>query len=780
MLLRTLIAALAFVFYSFPVAAQTTYTVTSTADNGSGSLRQALIDANTHPNGGSPDQILFTIAGSGLQTIVPATALPTITDPVVIDGYTQPDASANTLTVGNNAVLLIELNGNGATFPGLTITAGGSTIRGLVIDKFDGNGAGYGLFLETGGGNTVTGNWIGVDPTGTLDHANSRGGIFMMNSSSNVIGGTAPGDRNVIIGQGNYAIFDQGTGGSHTIQGNYVGTNASGTAALARGDIALVSSGNVIGGTAAGAGNVLSTGGGVSGVQFSEEGASNNTVQGNFIGVTADGTAALMPTGGDGIYVLRAGGIQIGGTTVAARNVIVTTGNSVNLVGSPTSGAGHTVQGNYIGTNAAGTATLLGGTAAGAGVRIADSGNNLIGGTDPGARNVIAGNAVGVMFYDARPGNVVQGNYIGTNATGTAALSNGEGMLFAGFGFDNGNQIGGTMPGAGNVISGSVGDGIRFGRGNNNIFEGNAIGVAADYSTPLGNGAHGIELGVGDGNVFGGTTSGAGNVIAYNGLQSGTSLYGIVLFSGTGNVIQGNAIYGNSRIGINLSANDGVTGATPNDPGDADTGPNNLQNAPEIMGSTLAGGQLTVTYVVDSDPANAAYPLRVEVFRAYNGEGGAAFLGADTYTSTDHSVCGSAPCTKTFSFTPVAPVVETDLFTATATDADGNTSEYTALPEGVSTESGPELPRAFVLRAAYPNPFSRQSTIGFEVPETGHIRIALYDLLGREVVVLVDSDQPAGSYETVLDGRDLTSGIYLVQMTTETGVRKTERVTLVR
>src|SRR5439155_26367876 len=89
----------------------TTFSVTITNDSGAGSLRAAISNANVTANIGGPDNIFFSITGAGVHTIKPASALPNITDAVFIDGYTQPGASVNSLTNGDNAVLLIELNG---------------------------------------------------------------------------------------------------------------------------------------------------------------------------------------------------------------------------------------------------------------------------------------------------------------------------------------------------------------------------------------------------------------------------------------------------------------------------------------------------------------------------------------------------------------------------------------------------------------------------------------------------------------------------------------------
>ena len=760
-----------------------TLVVNSAADPGDGicnaaecTLREAITASNASTG---RDVIHFAIPGGGLKTITPLTPLPAVTSPVEIDGYSQPGARANTRAVGNDAVLRIELNGNGAAFEGLVLTAGASAVRGLVIDQFNGNGRGYGITLQTGGGTTIAGNWIGVDPTGTMDRANSRGGIYLLNSAGDTIGGTAPADRNVIVGEGNTAIYDEGTGGGHTIQGNYVGTNAAGTMALARGGIWLVSSGTLIGGTAPGARNVLSTVA-VSGIAFREEGASSNTVQGNYIGVTADGTAALAPSNGlYGIYVLRAGGNLVGGTTAAARNVIASINGAIYLSGSPTNGAGNTIQGNYLGTDAAGTAVLPAGGSAGAAVRIEGAGNTVVGGTAPGAGNVLAGSSTGVIFYGSLPGNVVQGNFIGTNAAGTAALPNNEGILFAGFGSDDGNLIGGTTAPARNVISGNAGDGIRYGRGDENVIQGNYIGVAADGTTPLRNGGHGIEIGQGSRNRIGGTEPGAGNVIANNGVPLGGVHYGVVVFNGTSNAIEGNAVYGNLGVAINLYSSGGDPGATPNDPGDADDGPNRLQNTPVLDAVAIHPGTLTVTYRVDTAPANATYPLRVEVFRAFNGEGGAALLGTDDYTAADYAGCGSAPCPKAVSVPLAAPLAASDGVTATATDADGNTSEFTALivpPVGVEDAAAPAVT---ALLAPAPNPSGGATRLRYALATAGPVRLALFDALGREVAVVVDGERSAGDHSEALDASALATGVYVVRFEAGDSVQ-TRRFVVVR
>jgi len=191
-----------------------TFTVTNTNSAGPGSLRQAILDANAATG---PDRIEFAIPGAGVHTITPFPPLPTITDPVVIDGYTQPGSSPNTLADGTNAVLLIELReiSNTAPSDGLIITAGNSTVRGLVLDGFTDNNAPNGAIILTGGGsNVIEGNFIGPDPTGAAAPGNNTG-VLVQDSAQNLIGGTTPAARNLISGNG-VGIDMQGSLGSRT------------------------------------------------------------------------------------------------------------------------------------------------------------------------------------------------------------------------------------------------------------------------------------------------------------------------------------------------------------------------------------------------------------------------------------------------------------------------------------------------------------------------------------------------------------------------------------
>jgi hypothetical protein len=423
----------------------TTYMVTNTNDSGMGSLRQAIMDSNSN---GGPNLIRFSI-DSGLQTINLLSQLPTITTPVTIDGTSQP---------GSGNTPRIELNGNGAGSgaSGLQISAGNSTIEGLAINRFGGV---FGAIVLTGqGGDTIIDNFIGTDATGTQALGNAAHGVLIIDTSNNMIGGTAVATGNLISANGADAIQMIHISGSVTgnaVQGNLIGTDVSGSQILAnQGDGVAVIGGanNTIGGTAAGAGNVISgnTGNGV----HIYSGASGNFVLGNLIGTHVTGTQALG-NGAYGVLVSQATGNTIGGTTPGARNIL--SGNSFCGVLIGGGATGNVVQGNYIGTDVTGTAAVPDG-AGGAGyvaVAVTDAGtnNNLIGGTAAGARNLISGNPYNALRITLGPANtVVQGNFIGTDSTGTLALPNGygggtSGAVLVDSGATN-TIVGGTVPGA--------------------------------------------------------------------------------------------------------------------------------------------------------------------------------------------------------------------------------------------------------------------------------------------------------------------------------------------
>ena len=381
-----------------------------------------------------------------------------------------------------------------------------------------------------------------------------------------------------------------------------------------------------------------------------------NIIEGNFIGTDVSGTSDLGNTN-DGVRIETSNN-TIGGTVASARNVISGNNNDgVEINGSAASG--NAVRGNFIGTTATG-AGALGNSERG--VYINGAPNNVIGGTVAGARNVISGSTTndGVEINgSAASGNLVQGNFIGTDASGTTDLGNDvDGVRITGA---PGNTIGGTASGARNVISGNDDDGVEI-NGNaasGNLVQGNFIGTNAAGTGALGNNAHGVHVSSSaPNNTIGG--AGAGNVIAFNGGD------GIFIASGTRNRIQENSIFSNTGLGIDLGPN----GVTSNDPGDPDTGANNLQNFP-VLTSVFSGfGTTFIQGSIDSTTTNSAYPVRIEFFYSPSCDPSGNGEGQTFFGSTSVSAPGS------FSVTLPVPVPSGQVVTATATDDNGNTSEF--------------------------------------------------------------------------------------------------------
>ncbi len=473
-----------------------TFTVTSTADSGAGSLRAAITSANAAANsGGVPDIIAFALTGAGPFTIALTSALPTITDPVDIDGYSQTGAIKNSNDIDQpfNGVLRIVLDGINAPAGtnGLNIDAGDTTVQGLVIARFPGNG----IRITSNSGNTITGNFIGTDITGTIDRGNGNDGIQISGVRNNRIGGTLPQHRNVISGNG--------------------------------------SDGVEIGGT----------------------GSISNLVIGNFIGVNVTGDAALGNSS-DGIsVVLGATLTQIGGGTAPERNVIAANGSDgIELNGAATTG--NTIAGNYIGIDLTGTLDL--GNAVN-GIAINASPNNLVGGTTAGHRNVVSGNEDdGVDVSNGAVGNVIQGNYLGTDAGGSADLGNrSDGISITN---STNTLVGGAAAGAGNVIGGNGSDGVKIigAATTGTKIEGNFIGLAADGATARGNDGDGVFIQQGAAaTTIGGTAVNAGNRIAFNG-QNGVGLAADAGNGNAvlGNVLRGNALLAIDLSNNGITAND--------------------------------------------------------------------------------------------------------------------------------------------------------------------------------------------------------------------------------
>jgi CSLREA domain-containing protein/uncharacterized repeat protein (TIGR01451 family) len=560
-----------------------TFTTNSADDTDDGycteqhcSLREAINAANTRTNtdndatsGADPDAIEFDLAGSGVRTITPDSSLPIVTDPVVIDGTTQSDASCASWP----PTLRVQVSGSSLASGSnlLNITGSNSTVRGLVLNG-TANGAALGVM---GSGNRIECNFIGTNATGNLSLPSGTGVLIESGATNNLI------STNLISGNTSYGVRITGTGtSSNRVAGNTIGTNAAGTSGVA----------NAVGVSV-------------------ENGASNN-----IIGTNGDGTA----DGAEGNLI--SGNSDVG----------------IMIAGSDT--ANNRIAGNYIGTNAAGTSAL------------------------PNVTGVsIAGDA--------------SSNIIGTNGSDTDPAQTGD-------------------EAEGNLISGNDTNGVQLANdSHDNIIAGNLIGVVPSTATPgdldpLGNGDAGIII-LDEGtestnNLIGGNLEVEQNVIAYNGGD------GVAIVDGTGNRVQRNSMFDNSEEGIDLGDN----GHTPNDFGDLDGSPNHFQNYP-TMGTAIinSSGELVVTYFVDSfdsdsppfSPAST-YPLTIEFFEAdsaTSGEG-RTFLAEDTYTMTlalkTHNL-GSAAALR---------VAAGDPLVGTATDAEGNTSEF-SVPVTVAAPAAAQL-----------------------------------------------------------------------------------------
>ncbi|MEO6437257.1 MAG: right-handed parallel beta-helix repeat-containing protein, partial [Tepidisphaeraceae bacterium] len=601
-----------------------TYTVTSTADAGAGSLRQAILDANAHSGA---DTIAFAI-GSGARTITPTKALPGLGDGTTLDATTQP---------GYAGKPLITLSGVAAgAVDGLKITGGGVTVRGLNIQRF----SGCGIMVLGTGSNQIAGCFIGTDAGGTLAAGNGSHGILVQ-SPNNTIGGTSAADRNVISGNTAAGIFFYLNVAHHNaVQGNYIGTDVSGTKSIANKNGVHVNNGhsNAIGGLTPGARNVLSSNI-HDGVLIYGSGAKENVVQGNFIGTDVTGTQRLG-NGWYGVEISQSNNV-VGGANAAARNIVSANGHG-GIVMYLITATGNRVQGNYVGTDVTGTKDL-GNT--GRGIEFTDgASNNRVGGTKASERNVISGNDLGgVGFYSGAHTNLLQGNYIGTTAAGNAALGNtGAGVMVtfnAGSNYIGGrntgniisgnskegiflgagtgasivwgnkigtdaagrkklgnaldgilvassrNQIGGKRKGCGNLISGNMQEGVKFNSSSGNLVRRNVIGADISGTRSLGNGKNGVigmDLK---------TTAIGGNLVAFNGN------HGVQIATGTGNTIVSNSIHDNEGVGINLGwdgAGANAAGANAGQKFPVVTTAKTVGDFTSIAGNVTAGANQTI------------------------------------------------------------------------------------------------------------------------------------------------------------------------------------------
>jgi hypothetical protein len=417
----------------------TAFPVMNTNDSGTGSLRQAILDANVM---GGVNFITFSI-GTGVQTITLASALPATSSPISIDGSTQPGFAGTPLIVldGTNA---------GAGANGLVIAGGNSTVNDLAIVHFAGNG----ITLQTAGGDNLFGNYVGVDASGATAAGNQGAGVLVADTPSNSIGSST--DFGIV---GNVISANLGAGvdirgalaTSNTVQANTIGLNAAGTAPLGNGADGVQLSGGASFNTIQL--NTISGNGG-DGIGIGSSGSTTdntqNIVQGNMIGTNPAANAALGNQG-NGINILDSSGNTIGvqvvsggGSITGSPNIISgNRGDGILIQGSGSTG--DFVQGNMIGTDMAGTHAL--GNAL-QGVELSQGPtSNTVGGTVTGTANIIAFNGSnGIVVGNSATDNSTIGNDLLTNSI----FSN------SALGIDLGND-GPTPNHPGNVIVGPNG-----------------------------------------------------------------------------------------------------------------------------------------------------------------------------------------------------------------------------------------------------------------------------------------------------------------------------------
>ena len=691
-----------------------TFVVTTTADSGPGSLRQAILDANAHGNPlpwrVPPDEIHFDLPGApgATHTIQPRTPLPAITDALVVNGMTQP---------GYEDTPLIELDGSaaGPEADGLVIRASETTVKGLAINRFARHGVVASHPRSTIGNEpyiTITDCRIGTDASGEVALGNGGAGVLITEGRAWVGGATAFGPSNVISANGLAGVWVRG-GTAHpnafvAIGGNAIGTNTAGTRALGNGaEGVLVESTMNVG---VGAfhprpatphsplpfGNFIS-GNSSSGVRVvGPTGPRGVGIGGNWIGIGASGTtpiangASTASPHRDGVTVTGDATVQIAWNTIGGN---ARDGIRVDAPGDPLRRAQVEANSNFIGIDAFGSGRL---------------GNGRHGVTATGNcslrlhANQIGANAGSGVFGQGDPRvelNVtLSGNLIGTNGDGSPIGNGAHGVELRGVGD---SVIGGPNvlyrgenvpavfippipPGTfQNVISANAGHGILIAGDAQRstpptiLVQNNYIGTDRKAELTLGNGGSGIYLEGTLGVVVGGTHRVTepgeyqGRVFDVGNLITASRADGVTVSApGERNRIERNSIFSNGGLGIDLLPGEGVT---PNDAGDADAGANRLQNYPIVTGVTPdRDGRVSIGVTLHAERRRT---YRVDLFlnaaRDPSGHGeGERFFGSLVVT-TDAS--GNA----VGGFNAPAPAVALRRWlTATATDPAGNTSEF--------------------------------------------------------------------------------------------------------
>jgi hypothetical protein len=671
--------------------------VTNTGDNGgvnpapgagTATLRQAIIDANADTANTAADTIDFNIPGSGVQTIQPLSQLPIITHPVVIDGYSQQGSWANDMAMSDDAHLLIQLDGSlagGAA--GIEITAGNSEVMGLVVSNFQSSG----IILAGTGGDVIEGNFLGTDPTGQYAAGNSDGVAIQFPCGGNRIGGDGSGSTDIPGGTSGYAARN------------------------------LISANN-------GAGIRV--------------GADNNVVAGNFVGTDVTGTKPLGNVQQGVLVIGIKNRIGVCGQDLdpsAERNLISGNGDGIDIE----HGGQNVVAGNFIGTDVTGKRPLGN---SGIGVDIFQSNGNLIGTNGDGVGDTLERNIISANQYDGMDigqgsnNNVVAGNLIGTDVTGTRPQGNTRAGINVNYS-SSGNTIGapnvlnadGTVKVLrGNVISCNGGQ-IDLGSGapgQGNLIAGNFVGTDINGNLIPGfTTGSGIDV-LGDSNDQIGGSPTLANTIAGN--NHGVAVSG----PSTGISIRANRIFDNAPgLGIDL----GSDGVTLNNSHAGQPGPNNWQNFP-VLSTAIAGAATEIVATLNST-ANTSFTIDFYANDPDKGNGGAHgpgqhYLGSATVTT---DAIGNAVIDPSTYVAPLAATTPGEWVSATATDPAGNTSEF-SLDEKVKAAS------TTTLTASATSPVYGQSLT----------------FTANVAAVAPGAGTPTGSVQFEIDGADFGTAVELV------------------
>lgn len=629
------------------------YNVVNTNDSGTGSLRDALTQANASSSGN--DVIQFALSNSdpnynsvtGVWTITLLTELPMINSAfLTIDGDTQqsmfgdtnPDGPEIRIVAGADLEFCFRIVGPYNTVKNLSISGFdfafqvygtmannieisgnylGTNYDGLIAEPNDYaigiSGDAYGISIRNNliSGNTLAGivcsgahnlgiygNKFGTNRTGHLPLPNPTG-LMLENVQNLLIGSTAEADRNIISGNTDCGLMIYGTQSlNNIVKNNFIGSDITGTDTIPNGNGIMIisSSGNLIGGAEETAKNVIS-GNRNCGILINGTGANENLVEGNYIGVDLTGNAPLSNHYGV-IIKADANNNKVGGSSLTYRNVI-SANHEIGVYIEASDN--NVVSGNYIGLNKngseafyynEGTDSLIQAN----GVEINTlSKFNVIGGNDPGERNVISGNRVyGAIYYGQVSENTIAGNFIGTDATGAFAIPNATGICVDDA--SNHNTI------ENNLLSGNVSYGLFIVTTGSdyNIFRGNNVGLdyMGEFAIPndvgllIGGGAKNNIIGGDsylDRNLFSGNNYGGieisdngtdfnlikGNCIGLemSGIYSLPNNFGIgVANLASGNIIENNIISANSTFGLILTDNSEYTEVYGNKIGVAEDG----------------------------------------------------------------------------------------------------------------------------------------------------------------------------------------------------------------